>query len=170
MCFHQRRDGPPGWHPATQAILETVQPWRSANGYGLFRVMTTTRPEVAIEGSHDGVLWQEYSFRYKMGDVRRRPRLVAPHQPRLDWQMWFAALGDVRENPWFLQLLGRLLEGSPDVLALLESNPFSERPPRLIRAVLYDYRFTAPGEATAAWWHRERRGLYCPPVSLGRRE
>ena len=137
---------------------------RSFNAYGLFRVMTTRRPEVVIEGSNDGATWNEYTFPWKPGDVRRRPALVAPHQPRVDWQMWFAALGDVRSNPWFVNLLARTLQGSPDVLAFYEWNPFPSQPPRYIRAVLYDYHFTRAGES--GWWRRERRGLYCPAISL----
>ncbi len=146
------------------AVPQPLGSLRSFNGYGLFRVMTTTRPEVVIEGSNDGVTWHEYEFPWKPGDLRRRPALVAPHQPRVDWQMWFAALGDVRSNPWFVNLLVRTLQGSPEVLAFYEWNPFPLRPPRMIRAVLYDYHFTGPGES--GWWRRERRGLYCPPISL----
>ena len=137
---------------------------RSFNGYGLFRVMTRERPEVVIEGSNDGVTWNEYEFPWKPGDVRRRPALVAPHQPRVDWQMWFAALGDARGNPWFVNLLVRTLQGTPEVLAFYEWNPFPIHPPRMIRAVRYDYHFTRAGES--GWWRRERRGLYCQPISL----
>jgi hypothetical protein len=129
--------------------------------------MTTERPEIVVEGSNDGKIWQAYQFRWKPGDVRERPRLVAPHQPRLDWQMWFAALGTYRENAWFIRFLGRLMEGAPEVVSLLASNPFPDAPPRYIRAVLYDYHFTRPGEGPA-WWRRELKGLYCPP--LARRE
>ena len=137
---------------------------RSFNGYGLFRVMTTQRAEVVIEGSNDGVTWNEYEFRWKPGDLRRRPALAAPHQPRVDWQMWFAALGDVRSNPWFVNLLARTLQGSPEVLAFYQWNPFPDHPPHHLRAALYDYHFTRAGES--GWWRRERRGLYCPPISL----
>jgi predicted DCC family thiol-disulfide oxidoreductase YuxK len=146
------------------ALYRAVAPLRSANGYGLFAVMTTKRPEIVVEGSDDGASWRSYEFRWKPGDPLRRPRFVAPHQPRLDWQMWFAALGDYRSNPWLLNLLGRLAEGSPEVLALLARNPFPERPPRLVRAVVYDYRFTNADERrrTGAWWKRELRSLYAP--------
>ena len=141
-------------------------PTRSFNGYGLFRVMTTERPEIVVEGSRDGVVWRAYDFRWKPGNVRERPRLVAPHQPRLDWQMWFAALGEVRQNPWFVNFLVRLLEGSPEVLDLLASNPFPDQPPRYVRAVGYDYHFTRGADDTTAWWKREKKGLYCPAISL----
>ena len=143
-----------------------LAPTRSFNGYGLFRVMTTERPEIVVEGSRDGVNWTAYEFRWKPGGVRERPRLVAPHQPRLDWQMWFAALGDVRHNPWFVNFLVRLLEGSPEVLDLLASNPFPDKPPRYVRAVAYEYHFTRWSDETTAWWKREKKELYCPPISL----
>jgi hypothetical protein len=148
------------------AVYRALAPLRSTNGYGLFAVMTTERPEIIVEGSHDGAEWRPYEFRWKPGDPLRRPRFVAPHQPRLDWQMWFAALGDYRSNPWLLNLLGRLAEGSPEVLRLLARNPFPDRPPRFVRAVVYDYRFTNAEERrrTGAWWKRELRGLYAPVV------
>lgn len=127
--------------------------------------MTTERDEIIVEGSNEGQNWRPYTFRWKPGDVRDRPGLVAPHQPRIDWQMWFAALSSYRQNEWFLNFLIRLLEGSPNVLALLDGNPFPEKPPRYIRAVLYEYHFTHYGDGSA-WWRRERKGLYCPPISL----
>ncbi|TMG82138.1 MAG: lipase maturation factor family protein [Betaproteobacteria bacterium] len=91
-----------------------------------------------------------------------------PHQPRLDWQMWFAALGDARANPWFQNLMLRLLEGSPPVLALLDSNPFPDRPPKYVEAKLYDYRFAerSTHAATGQWWVRQLEGIYFPQVSL----
>jgi hypothetical protein len=144
-------------------LEQAAAPFSLANRYGLFAVMTTSRPEIVIEGSTDGIEWRPYTFRYKPGDPLRRPRFVAPHQPRLDWQMWFAALGSCEENPWLQRLMVRLLEGSPPVLGLLAENPFPAAPPAHVRAVLYDYRFTARGEP--GWWRREPRGLYCPLMS-----
>jgi predicted DCC family thiol-disulfide oxidoreductase YuxK len=151
------------------AVYRLVAPLRSANGYGLFAVMTTERPEILLEGSEDGETWKPYEFRWKPGDPLRRPRFVAPHQPRLDWQMWFAALGDYRANPWLLSTMARLQEGSPEVLGLLETNPFPGRPPRYVRAVLYRYNFTNAEERrrTGAWWKRELRGLYAPVFGGG---
>jgi predicted DCC family thiol-disulfide oxidoreductase YuxK len=145
-----------------------LEPFRTFNGYGLFAVMTTERREIIVEGSDDGVNWRPYEFKYKPGDVGRRPAFVAPHQPRLDWQMWFAALGDYQENPWFVNFCLRLLQGSPEVAALLAKNPFPDHPPRYLRAGLYDYQFTSFAErhASGAWWKRERVGEYLPPVSL----
>ncbi len=156
---------PPVRWPAFLGELNAqLAPLRSFNSYGLFAVMTTERPEIVVEGSDDGETWKPYEFRWKPGDLQARPRWVAPHQPRLDWQMWFAALGTPRENAWFIRFLGRLLDGTPEVLALLKTNPFPDAPPRAIRAVLYDYHFTRSGEGPA-WWRREEKGLYCPPLS-----
>jgi hypothetical protein len=139
---------------------------RAVNSYGLFAVMTTKRPEIVIEGSMDGVDWREYQFRYKPVDVHKPPRFVAPHQPRLDWQMWFAALG--RPQVWFANLLVRLLEGSRDVLALFDGNPFPDATPTYVRALLYEYRMAdrATRRRTGAWWEREVIGLYIPPARL----
>lgn len=149
-------------------VAEQLAPLRTVNSYGLFAVMTTERREIIVQGSNDGTNWLTYEFKYKPGDVDRRPVFVAPFQPRLDWQMWFAALGDVRQNPWFVNFCGRLLQGSPNVLALLKRNPFPDKPPRYVRAEFYDYRFTdfAERRATGAWWKRKFIGEYLPPISL----
>jgi lipase maturation factor 1 len=146
------------------AVMRDLGAIRSFNGYGLFMVMTTERPEIVVEGSRDGTHWLPYEFRYKPGDPMRRPRFVEPHQPRLDWQMWFAALGGFEQNLWVRNLLGRLLEGSPAVTGLLAKNPFAGDPPRYARAVLYDYRFTDAEERrrTGAWWKRRELGLFGP--------
>jgi len=146
-------------------LYKTLRPLRLVNGYGLFAVMTTERIEIVIEGSLDGVEWRPYRFRYKPGPLDGRPRFVAPHQPRLDWQMWFAALG--REPPWFRRLCVRLLSGSPEVLALLDGDPFPDGRPRYIRSVRYRYRFTdrATRSQTGAWWRREPLGGYGPVLS-----
>jgi predicted DCC family thiol-disulfide oxidoreductase YuxK len=156
------------WPPQIIAFYEWISPFRTFSHYGLFARMTTSRPEIIVEGSNDGVTWFEYEFKYKLGDLKRRPRFVAPHQPRLDWQMWFAALSDYRDNPWFVNFCVRLLQGSPEVLALLERNPFPNAPPRYIRAVVYTYHFTdfATRRKTGAWWRREPIGNYLPAVSL----
>ena len=150
------------WPRPTQIFFQWLEPFRLVNGYGLFSVMTTERPEIIVEGSHDGVTWQPYEFKWKPGDVRRAPPFVAPHQPRLDWQMWFAALGYYPNNPWMQLFLTRLLEGSPAVLRLLKSNPFSKAPPRFVRCLLYDYRFTTRSDRrlSGAWWRREQRPTF----------
>jgi predicted DCC family thiol-disulfide oxidoreductase YuxK len=151
-----------------ELLVRYTSPFQMVNSYGLFAVMTTERLEIVVEGSDDGQQWQAYEFPYKPGDVNRAPRWAAPYQPRLDWQMWFAALGDYRTNPWFVSFAERLLEGSPEVVALLEKNPFPDHPPRYVRARTYDYRFTTWDEhrQTGAWWHREPHGEYLPTVGL----
>jgi predicted DCC family thiol-disulfide oxidoreductase YuxK len=153
--------------PVALRALEWLSPLRSVNRYGLFAVMTTRRPEIIVEGSDDGRNWRPYEFRWKPGAVERRPRFVAPHQPRLDWQMWFAALETCEENPWLVNFLGRLLQGEPAVLRLLATNPFPAGPPRYVRTLVYDYRFTdwPTRRSTGAWWRRELQGPYCPIMS-----
>jgi hypothetical protein len=150
-----------------ESVSEAVAPLRSANAYGLFEVMTTERPEIAVEGSDDGLTWKPYRFRWKPDELDRRPRFTTPHMPRLDWQMWFAALaGSCRAQPWFVRFEVRLLEGSPEVLGLLRENPFPDKPPSYVRARLETYRFTKRG--ARHWWEREDAGLFCPPISLRR--
>ena len=154
--------------PVAGALARAVSPLLIVNPYGLFAVMTTSRPEIVIEASADGQVWREYVFRYKPGPLGRPPLWNIPHQPRLDWQMWFAALGAARQNLWFVSLVRRMLEGSPPVLALLDVNPFPDRPPKYVRAQLYDYRFTdrSTHPANGWWWIRHREGTYFPQVSL----
>ena len=151
-------------------LVSWQAPFDLANTYGLFAVMTTSRIEIVVEGSNDGQTWRAYEFKYKPGNVARRPPWVAPYQPRLDWQMWFAALGNYQENPWFSNFMIRILQGTPEVTALLASNPFPNGPPRYVRAVAYDYHFSdfSARQATGDWWRRERKGLYFPEVSLQR--
>jgi hypothetical protein len=152
-----------------EPVAEVVMPLRIVNRYGLFAVMTTTRPEIVIEGSDDGERWLEYEFKYKAGDVHRPPPWVAPHQPRLDWQMWFAALGEYPTEPWLHDFCDRLLEADPKVLALLASDPFNGGKPRFLRAVLYQYQFSdwTTGRRDGVWWTRERIGAYSPVLSHG---
>jgi lipase maturation factor 1 len=147
---------------------QSVAPLRTINGYGLFAVMTKERKEIIVQGSDDGVTWKSYAFRFKPGDPGRPPGWVAPHMPRLDWQMWFAALGDLEQSPWFVRFLERISEGSPSVLALLEENPFPGGRPRLLRALTDRYTFTTMAERarTGNWWNVEPAGIYCPEVSL----
>ena len=151
-------------------VSAAVRPFRSFNNYGLFAVMTKTRPEIIIEGSNDGKDWRRYSFRYKADSINRMPHFASPYMPRLDWQMWFAALGRAEDNPWFIPFCVKLLEGSPQVLDLLETNPFPAMPPRYLRAILYLYRFSdrAAKQTTGAWWDRERVGKYIPEISLAK--
>jgi len=160
---------PMPWLEPLIPAYEAIQPFRTINGYGLFAVMTTRRHEIIIQGSDDGVNWKPYGFRYKPGDVLRAPPWIAPYMPRLDWQMWFAALAGPEQSPWFEGLLVRLLQGSPPVLGLLDGTPtFSGGHPRYIRALADDYKFTTPAQKkdTGAWWKPEPISIYYPQASL----
>jgi hypothetical protein len=154
--------------PGFAATAERVGPFRSLNNYGLFAVMTNPRPELIFEGSDDGREWRAYEFRHKPGELSRRPTWVAPHQPRLDWQLWFAALGSPNQNPWVLSLCEHLLRGTPEVTALLGQNPFREKPPRFMRVVRYEYHFTDPATRrnSGQWWRRTPMDFYVTSVSL----
>ena len=153
--------------PLNLAIRYTA-PFQIVNTYGLFAVMTTERNEIILEGSNDGQNWLPYEFRYKPGNVDQRPRWIEPFQPRLDWQMWFAALSNFRSNPWFVNLAVKLLQGDEAVLSLLAGNPFPVRPPKFVRATVYQYTFSDADtrRRTGAWWARTPRGLYLPVVGL----
>jgi lipase maturation factor 1 len=153
-------------------VARLFEPLHLVNSYGLFSVMTTERLEIVVEGSHDGREWLAYEFKHKPGELRRRLPMVAPHQPRLDWQMWFAALSDYRTNAWFIALLIRLLQGERSVLRLLKGNPFPDAPPKYVRATTYQYWFTSRDERkqTGAIWKREKKWLYCPVYSLSGKE
>jgi predicted DCC family thiol-disulfide oxidoreductase YuxK len=146
-----------------QAIDRFVGPLHITSPYGLFAVMTTERHEIIIEGSNDGVEWREYEFRYKPGNIAREPRWNIPHQPRLDWQMWFAALQDPRRLLWFSRFIQRLRQNEPAVTALLEKNPFPDNPPVHLRALLYNYNYADSNErAQGQWWKRKLLEPYFP--------
>ena len=149
-------------------IFAVIENFRLVGGYGPFATMTKQRDEIVIEGTADGTNWQEYELPYKPQALDRAPMQVAPHQPRVDWQMWFAALSDFRSEGWLQSMAVRLLEGSDDVEALFSVNPFPNQPPIAIRARLYRYRFTTPDEReeTGNWWVREYRGEYMPRLQL----
>jgi predicted DCC family thiol-disulfide oxidoreductase YuxK len=158
-----------GGNPPELALTidDAFEPFHIVSPYGLFAVMTTTRNEIIVEGSDDGVEWREYEFRYKPGDVERPPPWNIPHQPRLDWQMWFAALDDPQRSPWFSRFLERLLENEPTVTALLERNPFPDKPPTYVRAELYEYTYAGKDDhAAGRWWDRRLAGLYFPKARL----
>jgi len=146
-----------------------LEPFRIANRYGLFAVMTSERYEIEFQGSQDGVHWTPYPFRFKPQDPMQAPGIYAPYQPRFEWNLWFASLGEWRGYPWVVRTELRLLEGSPPVLRLFASNPFPDGPPVGVRAVQWQYWFTSPEEkrATGAWWKREDRGLYAPELRRG---
>jgi lipase maturation factor 1 len=157
----------PGFERPVSKPLAFIAPFQIVNTYGLFAVMTTARPEIVLEGSEDRVNWKEYSFRYKPGELHRELPLIAPYQPRLDWQMWFAALGDYQENEWVGGLIYRLMHGESTVIGLMNPAPFP-KPPRYMRALLYDYSFTTPDERarTGAVWQRRLLRTWFGPVAL----
>lgn len=162
------RDGPPD---ALRDVAAYLGPLQLTSSYGLFATMTAERPEILLEGSRDGVTWRPYRFAWKPNDdLTEGPDLAGPHMPRLDWQLWFAALaGDCRRTRWYPAFLQRLLEGQPDVLGLLDGDPFPEGPPRYLRSTLWYYTFSHPEERdrTGALWTRERADHdFCPTVTL----
>ncbi len=153
----------------SRKFLQATHSYMISCPYGLFAVMTTKRFEIVIQGlESENASWKDYEFFYKPGDTRRMPPQVAPYQPRLDWQMWFAALSNYQQNPWLVNLVIRLLEAKPEVLKLLEYNPFPEHPPRFIRAIVYEYKFNSLDgfNQSAEVWTREPKGLYLPALSL----
>ncbi|MDQ6622912.1 MAG: lipase maturation factor family protein [Verrucomicrobiota bacterium] len=155
------------WPRALAAVHARLAPFGLTNGYGLFRVMTKERPEIIFEGSADAFEWKAYEFRWKPGRVTRMPQWNAPHQPRLDWSMWFAALGSQRDAIVAQRLVQHLLENDPAVLRLLADNPFPTRPPQFVRASLYQYHFSSAEERrrTGAWWTRTLRAQYLPALT-----
>jgi len=156
-----------------QIMNTSFDAYHLVNSYGAFGSITRERYEIVIEGTEDALetpstVWKEYHFKGKPGDPGRMPPQIAPYHLRLDWQMWFAAMPSYYYDPWFINLLDRLLEGDRATLALLKSNPFPDRPPRMVRALHYRYHFTTPSErrSTGMWWRREIAGTYFPAVSL----
>jgi hypothetical protein len=141
--------------------------------YGAFGSITRQRYEIVVEGTEDTVLtqstkWCEYEFKGKPGDCSKLPPQIAPYHLRLDWLMWFAAMGSYQRHPWFVHLVAKLLLGDRGVLSLLKLNPFPDKPPHFVRALLYEYKFSSPevNEKTGQWWIREAKGMYFPTVSL----
>ncbi len=150
--------------PFPTSPVAALDPFRIANRYGLFAVMTRGRWEIEFQGSNDGQNWVAYPFRYKPQDPGKAPGIYAPYQPRFDWNLWFASLGEWRDNMFVVSTEERLLSNAPDVLALFAGNPFGNTPPKLVRAVIWQYWFTSMAEkrATGMWWRRQLLGLYAP--------
>jgi hypothetical protein len=149
--------------PATPIVA--LEPFRIAESFGLFAVMTPARYEIEFQGSNDGQTWTAYPFRYKPQDPRQAPRIFAPYQPRFDWNLWFASLDSWQQNRFVVSAEERLLTSSPSVLALFEANPFAGAPPRRVRAVLWQYWFTDwPEKRQGLWWRRQLLGLYAPEL------
>jgi hypothetical protein len=157
-----------GEMPLPNAPIEALEPFRIANQYGLFAVMTHGRYEVEFQGSNDGVNWTPYLFRNKPQLLNEPPGIYAPYQPRFDWNLWFASLGDWRQTEIVAQTEEHLLTKDADVLALFRSNPFAPTPPHFVRAVLWQYWFTSIKEKrrTGNWWRRQWMGVYAPEIAL----
>ena len=158
---------------ANQVMNTVYNRFHLVGTYGAFGSITRPRYEVIVEGTDEAVLtpstkWREYEFRGKPGALGRMPPQIAPYHLRLDWLMWFAAMSSYERHPWFVQFVGKLLEGDRDTLGLLKTNPFPDTPPRYVRALLYEYHFSNPAERsqTGQWWKREYVRPYFPPVSL----
>jgi len=148
------------------AVIPALAPFHLVNAYGVFAYLVRDRREIIFEVSEDGSSWSEVEFPWKPGPPGRAPRWSIPHQPRLDWQLWFAALGDVRDNAWTVSFAERILAGSPDVMSLLKRSAGTPNAPRMVRATLYRYRFATPDEHRAGlWWVREQEREYLPPVT-----
>ena len=150
--------------PLPTTPVSALEPFRIANRYGLFAIMTRGRYEIEFQGSEDGQTWLVYPFRFKPQDPAKPPGIYAPYQPRFDWNLWFASLSTWRQEPIVPRTERALLRGDTDVLLLFAGNPFPHAPPRQVRAVLWQYWFTTPEEkrSQGAWWRREQLGLYAP--------
>ncbi|MGA9673185.1 MAG: lipase maturation factor family protein [Terracidiphilus sp.] len=153
--------------PLPSAPVRALEPFRVANQYGLFAVMTRARYEIEFQGSNDGRRWTAYLFHNKPQALNEPPRIYAPYQPRFEWNLWFASLGSWRQNDLVPLTEERLLDNDPDVLALFRANPFPQAPPRYVRAVLWQYWFTSMEEKrrTGSWWKRNLLGLYAPELT-----
>jgi len=152
--------------PLPTSPVEALEPFRIANRYGLFGVMTRGRYEIEFQGSEDGKTWVAYPFRYKPQDLKTPPGIYAPYQPRFDWNLWFASLGSWQDYPIVPRTEVRLLSNDADVLTLFAKNPFPHAPPRQVRAVIWQYWFTTMSEkrTQGLWWRRQLVGLYAPTV------
>ena len=152
--------------PLPTAPVIALEPFRIANRYGLFAVMTRGRYEIEFQGSSDGEHWVEYPFRFKPQKLNQAPGIYAPYQPRFDWNLWFASLGMWRDYAIVPTTEVRLLDNNPEVLSLFADNPFRDAPPKQIRVLLWQYWFTSMAEkrATGMWWRRQLLGLYAPTI------
>jgi hypothetical protein len=150
--------------PATPVSM--LEPFRVANRYGLFAMMTRGRYEIEFQGSEDGQTWFIYPFRFKPQDPAKPPGIYAPYQPRFDWNLWFASLSSWRQEPIIVRTEQSLLRGDVDVLLLFAGNPFPHAAPRQVRVVIWQYWFTTPTEkrSEGTWWRRQQLGLYAPTL------
>jgi len=152
--------------PLPTSPISALEPFRIANRYGLFAVMTRGRYEIEFQGSGDGQTWLVYPFRFKPQDPSKAPGIYAPYQPRFDWNLWFASLSSWRQEPIVVRTEQSLLRGDPDVLLLFAGNPFPKSPPRQVRAVIWQYWFSTAAEkrSQGVWWRRQQLGLYAPTL------
>lgn len=154
----------------SQAMNRSFDRLHLVNTYGAFGTVGRERMEIVFEGTTSSIpesgVWREYEFPAKPGDPFRRPAIIAPYQPRLDWQIWFAAMARPVDYPWTFHFVWKLLHNDRGTLGLLANDPFPDSPPRYVRAVLYRYRFTPAEEADGSWWKRERLGLWMKPYSV----
>ena len=152
--------------PLPMTPVVALEPFRIADRYGLFAVMTRGRYEIEFQGSNDGQNWITYPFRFKPQDPSKAPGIYAPYQPRFEWNLWFASLGWWRSNSMVWRTEVKILDNSRDVLSLFAANPFPQGPPREVRAVLWQYWFSTPEEkrAQGIWWTRKLLGLYAPTL------
>jgi hypothetical protein len=153
--------------PLPTSPVSALEPFRIANRYGLFAVMTRGRYEIEFQGSDDGQNWLAYPFRFKPQDPSKAPGIYAPYQPRFDWNLWFASLSSWRQEPIVVRTEQSLLRGDADVLLLFSGNPFPKAPPRQVRAVIWQYWFSTPSEkrSQGVWWRRQQLGLYAPTLA-----
>ncbi len=154
-----------------QAMNRSFDPLRLVNTYGAFGAVGRHRNEIIFEGTKDtvigpGTVWREYEFPYKPGDPKRRPGVIAPLQPRLDWQIWFAAMASPKRYPWTIHFIWKLLHNDPGTLSLLANNPFPDSPPRHVRAMLYRYEFAPTNNSEGAWWKRRVLREWLPSLSV----
>jgi hypothetical protein len=154
-----------------QSMNASYDPLSLVNTYGAFGTVGRTRPVIIFEGSNDpdperATDWKEYPYVGSPWDPKLSPPQIAPYQPHLDWQLWFAAMSSPRQYPWTLNLIWKLLHNDPATLSLFAGNPFPDHPPRYIRVVLYTYHFAEPGNPEHVYWNREKLGLWLPPFSV----
>ncbi len=152
--------------PASSMLVSALEPFRIANRFGLFGMMTRGRYEIEFQGSDNGQTWLVYPFRFKPQNPGKAPGIYAPYQPRFDWNLWFASLSSWRQEPIVVRTEQSLLRDDADVLLLFSGNPFPHAPPRQVRAVIWQYWFTTPAEkrAQGLWWKRQQLGLYAPTL------
>jgi len=153
---------------SNQAMNTSFNQLHIVNTYGAFGSIGKIRNELILQGTDDLVInsdtvWKEYEFKAKPGDINRNPPIIAPYQPRVDWQIWFAAFQSPQQNPWLIHMIWKLLHNDPGTISLISENPFPDKPPNYIRIEFYRYEFVEPG--SDAVWKRTYIGNWLPPLS-----